>query len=153
MPVNTFKDDEDLKESLNISIIKRLVVYLKPHKKAVGVTLFLMSCTILVELLNPYFLKTGIDKFIRAGDSKNLLILGGVMIILNAVSMVCSRSRIITMGKVTNKILLTIRQQLYTHIQKLSFAFFDNRPIGKILARIIGDVNSLNDLFTNGVTS
>jgi len=153
MPVNTFKDDEDLKESLNISIIKRLVVYLKPHKKAVGLTLFLMSCTILVELLNPYFLKTGIDKFIRAGDSKNLLILGGVMIILNAVSMVCSRSRIITMGKVTNKILLTIRQQLYTHIQKLSFAFFDNRPIGKILARIIGDVNSLNDLFTNGVTS
>ena len=57
------------------------------------------------------------------------------------------------MGKVSNRILLTIRQQLYTHIQKLSFSFFDTRPIGKILARIIGDVNSLSDLFTNSVTT
>lgn len=57
------------------------------------------------------------------------------------------------MARVTNEILLTIRQQLYAHIQKLPFSFFDSRPVGKILARIIGDVNSLNDLFTNSVTS
>lgn len=153
MPVNTFKEDEELKESLNMTIIKRLVSYLKPHNKAVAITLLLMACSICVELLNPFFLKTGIDTFIRSGNTKNLFILGAVMILINAVSMICSRARIIAMGKVTNNILLTIRQQLYTHIQKLSFAFFDNRPIGKILARIIGDVNSLNDLFTNSVTS
>jgi ATP-binding cassette subfamily B protein len=57
------------------------------------------------------------------------------------------------MGRVSNSILLTIRQQLYSHIQKLSFSFFDSRPTGKILARIIGDVNSLNDVFSNSVTS
>ncbi len=112
-----------------------------------------MAVVIFVELLNPYFLKVGIDKYIKAGDSKNLLILGGVMILLNGAGMICSRFRIIIMGKVTNSILLTIRQQLYTHIQKLSFSFFDTRPIGKILARIIGDVNSLSDLFTNSVTT
>ncbi len=153
MPVNTFKDDEELKESLNMSIIRRLSGYLKPHGKSVIITLLLTGLVITVELLNPYFLKTGIDRFIQAGDSKNLILLGGIMILINAVSMLCSRSRIIIMGKVTNNILLTIRQQLYTHIQKLSFAFFDNRPIGKILARIIGDVNSLNDLFSNSVTT
>jgi ATP-binding cassette subfamily B protein len=48
---------------------------------------------------------------------------------------------------------LDIRHQLYTHIQKLSFSFFDNRPVGKILARVIGDVNSLQDLFNNSVTN
>jgi ATP-binding cassette subfamily B protein len=98
-------------------------------------------------------MKVGIDRFITAKDSRSLILLGGVMILLNAAAMICSRYRIIIMGKVTNKILLTIRQQLYTHIQKLSFAFFDNRPVGKILARIIGDVNSLSDLFTNSVTT
>jgi ATP-binding cassette subfamily B protein len=67
--------------------------------------------------------------------------------------MLASRLRINMMASITNKILLTIRQELYTHIQKLSFAFFDSRPAGKILARVIGDVNSLQQLFTNAVTS
>ena len=153
MPINTFREDEKLKESLNLDIIKRLLTYLKPYGGAIIRTLSLMTAAIVVELLNPFFMKVGIDKYIKAGDSKNLLILGGAMILLNGVAMICSRFRIIIMGKVSNSILLTIRQQLYTHIQKLSFSFFDNRPAGKILARIIGDVNSLNDLFTNSVTS
>ncbi len=57
------------------------------------------------------------------------------------------------MASMTNKILVTIRQSLYAHIQKLSFSFFDSRPIGKILARIIGDVNSLSDLFASSITN
>ncbi len=153
MPINNFKDDEKLEQSLNITIVKRLLTYLKPYGGAVAKTLALMLMAIAVELFNPFFLKLGIDKYITAGDWQNLMMLGGIMILVNAVAMVCSRFRIIIMGKVSNRILLTIRQQLYTHIQKLSFSFFDNRPTGKILARIIGDVNSLNELFTNSVTS
>ncbi len=153
MPINTFRDDEKLSESLNLDIIKRLFSYLKPYGSSIVKTLIFMAGVISAELLNPYFLKVGIDKYIKEEEWKKLLIIGGVMIIINAVSMVCSRLRTITMGKVSNSILLTIRQQLYTHIQKLSFSFFDNRPAGKILARIIGDVNSLNDLFVSSVTT
>jgi len=57
------------------------------------------------------------------------------------------------MAKISNNVLLTIRQDLYTHIQKLSFDFFDSRPTGKILARIIGDVNSLKDVLSSSVTT
>ena len=153
MPINNFKEDEELQESLNISLIRRLAAYLKPYIWPVIMTLLLMAVVIAVELFNPYLLKIGIDRFIVQKDWKNLFLLGGVMILVNAVAMLCSRFRTLTMGKVSNSILLTIRQQLYGHIQKLSFSFFDSRPAGKILARIIGDVNSLNDLFTNGVTS
>jgi len=56
------------------------------------------------------------------------------------------------MARITNNILLEIRDELYTHIQTLSFSFFDTRPAGKILARIIGDVNSLKDVLNDGVT-
>jgi ATP-binding cassette subfamily B multidrug efflux pump len=153
MPINNFRQDEELKESLNLNIVKRLLLYLTPYGWPVTKTLLLMGFVIAVELFNPYFLKIGIDKFIKNGDWKNLMLLGAVMVALNGIAMICSRLRVLTMGKVTNKILLTIRHQLYSHIQKLSFSFFDNRPTGKILARIIGDVNSLNDLFTNSVTS
>lgn len=65
------------------------------------------------------------------------------MLILNFIAMIASRIRTIKMASVTNDILLKIRHELYTHIQKLSFSFFDNRPVGKILARVMGDVNSL----------
>ena len=153
MPINNFREDEKLKESLNFDIIKRLLSYLRPYGGAVFKTLLLMAAVIVVDLLNPYLLKIGIDTYIKAGNWKGLLTLGGMMILLNAGAMFCTRSRITVMGKVSNGILLTIRQQLYTHIQKLSFSFFDSRPAGKILARIIGDVNSLNDLFTNSVTT
>jgi ABC-type multidrug transport system, ATPase and permease components len=57
------------------------------------------------------------------------------------------------MAKVCNSILVTIRQELYTHIQTLDLQFFDSRPTGKILARIIGDINSLKDVMNNFVTT
>jgi len=75
------------------------------------------------------------------------------MIAINYVALWASRIRMNIMAAVTNKILLNIRQQLYSHIQKLSFSFFDNRPVGKILARVMGDVNALQELFTNSITT
>ena len=61
--------------------------------------------------------------------------------------------RMYVMARVCNNILVTIRQELYTHIQTLDFHFFDSRPTGKILARIIGDINSLKDVLSNCVTT
>lgn len=153
MAANSFKQDEELKETLNIKIVGKLFAYLKQYKISVLITLLLMLITVSVELFNPYFLKLGIDRFIYNKDIKGLLFLTLIMVIINALSMLCARKRILVMSKVTNGILLSIRQQLYSHIQRLSFSFFDSRPVGKILARIIGDVNSLSDLFTNSVTS
>jgi len=153
MPINNFREDEVMVEKINAFTIKRLFGYLRPHMKAVFQTLLLMGIATGVDLLNPYFLKIGIDKYIANGDGVGILVIGAIMIVINSLSMFSARIRMVKMAKVTNDILLTVRQQLYTHIQKLSFSFFDNRPVGKILARIIGDVNSLNDLFTNSVTS
>jgi ATP-binding cassette subfamily B multidrug efflux pump len=153
MPFDSLKDDEYTKETLNKEIIIKLLAYLKPYKVQVSMTLLLMGLVIGIELLNPYFLKLAIDKYIVNKDIAGLLQLGLVMILIKVVSLFGARYRIRIMAGVTNKILLTIRQQLYTHIQKLPFNFFDTRPVGKILARIIGDVNSLNDLFTNSVTN
>ena len=49
--------------------------------------------------------------------------------------------------------LATLREDLFNHIQTLSFSFFDTHSAGKILVRVINDVNSLNDLFTNGIVN
>lgn len=153
MPFNNFRKDETLKETVNIKVVIRLFSYLRPYILRVLNVLFLIGMVILVELLNPYFIKVGIDKYIANSNVKGLLILGGIMAFANVVAMVCAKYRILIMAGVSNKILFSIRQELYNHIQNLSFDFFDNRSVGKILARIVGDVNSLYDLFTNSVTN
>ncbi|SHH87897.1 ATP-binding cassette, subfamily B [Caloranaerobacter azorensis DSM 13643] len=153
MAKNTVRQDEKLNEIVKRDIIKRLYSYLKPYKFEVFQVLVLMGVVIGVNLLNPYFFRLGIDEYIANKDIKGLFLLGGLVILINIVSMICSRWRIKKMARITNNILVTIRHQLYEHIQKLSFEFFDNRPNGKIIARIIGDVNSLNNLFTSSVTN
>ena len=54
-------------------------------------------------------------------------------------------------SEITNNILVNIRHELYSHIQNLSFDFFDYRPVGKILARVVGDVNALKNLFNQSI--
>lgn len=153
MARNSVKQDEELKTRSNLSILKRLFKYLKPYVFKVVTVVLIMVFVMICGLLNPYLMQIAIDKYITAHNLSGLIYLGIFMIALNFIAMLLSKVRFVMMSSVTNKVLLTIRQELYDHIQKLSFSFFDSRPVGKILARIVGDVNSLQDLFTNSVTS
>ncbi len=153
MPFNNFREDETSHETVRMDLIRRLFRYLIPYRLKVLVIIALMGVVIGIELLNPYFLKLAIDHYIVAKDIPGLFGLGLVVIGFNGVALLCARRRIQMMSGVTHRVLLTIRQELYSHIQKLSLQFFESRPAGKILARIIGDVNSLSDLFSNSVTN
>lgn len=153
MARNSTKQDEQFSESSKGELIVRIFSYLSPYKLKVSLVIFLMILVMLCSLLNPYILKLAIDKYIGTANIKGLAWIAAFMLVLNIISLIASRIRINVMASVTNSALLNIRQELYTHIQKLSFTFFDNRPVGKILARVIGDVSSLQDLFTNSVTS
>ncbi len=82
---------------------------------------------------------------------KGLIMVAGIAVVINLIAALCIRKRTQIMGQVSNKVLMEIRQELYEHIQKLSFNFFDHRPVGKILARVIGDVDSLKDVLNNSV--
>ncbi|WP_454052758.1 ABC transporter ATP-binding protein [Clostridium sp. Marseille-Q7071] len=153
MAKNSINQDEKITSRSNKEIFSRLIKYLKPFRVKVFFIIFLMIIIMISGLLTPYLLKISIDKFIVAKNAKGLIITTLLVITINFIGMLSSRVSTIEMSKITNNILLNIRQELYTHIQKLSFAFFDERPVGKILARVIGDVNSLSELFSSGVTT
>ncbi len=147
------REDEKLEEKVSIDILKRLFKYLKPYKREVFIVLFFIFVVMAVDLLNPYFIKFAIDRFIKDKDSNGLILVGILMIVLNLISMISAKKRTQRMSKITHGILLNIRQDLYNHIQQLSFTFFDERPVGKILSRIISDVNSLANLFNMSITN
>lgn len=142
-----------MKKHLNRSTIIRLFGYLKPHKKQTLLAISLMIISMFCTLVNPYLLQIAIDVHIAHKNLNGLLSIGGILLVISFLSLLLSRTYTIMIAKITNQILLDIRHELYAHIQTLSFDFFDNRPVGKILARVIGDVNALQDLFTQTIQS
>ena len=153
MGFNSYKDDEQTYEKGKRQTLMRLFSYLLAYKKHISIVLLIMGFCVVVSLLNPLFLEQAIDTYISKGNMPGLYRLIAFAVTLNIIMIMGIKLRMYMMAKVCNSILVTIRQELYTHIQTLDFHFFDSRPTGKILSRIIGDINSLKDVLGNFVTT
>lgn len=153
MAVNSYKSDEQSVEKSKRETLVRLFRYLFQYKLQIIGVLLLMGYCVAVSLINPLIMERAIDTHIRGNDYTGLVKLMIAALAVNLLVVFAVKLRMYIMAKVCNKILLTIRQELYTHIQTLDFKFFDSRPTGKILSRIIGDINSLKDVLNNCVTT
>lgn len=153
MSFNSYKDDEASTERSKVQTLKRLFSYLLAYRGQIVLVLLIMGYGVAVSLVNPLIIESATDDYISQGDLHGLYRLLLFALVINLFLVVTVKLRMYIMAKVCNQILLTIRQEIYTHIQKLDFAFFDSRPTGKILSRIIGDINSLKDVLSNFVTT
>ena len=151
-------DDEALERPFNKAQFIRLLKYMVPYKKNVIIALILMTIATLSSLGSTMLLSRAVDALDKGAEANpgamaSLLynIIG--MVVLAVVGALCTRHRIRLMDTAGRKALATLREDLFRHIQGLSFSFFDSRSPGKILVRVINDVNSLNDLFTNGIVN
>lgn len=153
MSINSFREDEEQKEVLKKDTLVRLFKYLLEYKKEIIIVLLMIAVITAVELINPVLIEKAINDELANGDITGLLIIIGAAVLMNIVRLVFSRFRVLKMQTVANKVLVKIREQLYEHIQTLGFGFFDSRPTGKILARIIGDINGLSDVLNDSVTT
>lgn len=153
MAINSVRDDENTSSVGKMVTLLRLFKYLLAYKKQIILVLLMMGGTVTITLINPLIVENAIDIYIKNNDWNGLLKLGIFAASINIIFVILVKLRMYIMAEITGNVLLTIRQELYVHIQKLSFTFFDSRPTGKILARIIGDVNSLRDVLNNSVTT
>lgn len=153
MAVNATRTDEQVQTVSKRKTLARMFYYLLAYKKQVVAVLTIMLVSVVITLINPLIIQQEIDVYIAGEDWHGLKRLGIVAVLLNLTLVLLVKIRMYIMAKVSNEVLLTIREELYTHIQTLSFQFFDSRPTGKILARIIGDVNSLKEVLSNSVTT
>ncbi|HCA69760.1 MAG TPA: multidrug ABC transporter ATP-binding protein [Lachnospiraceae bacterium] len=153
MSVNAVREDESIQSVSKKVTLTRLFKYLLAYKSSIAIVIFIMLVTVAITIINPLILERAVDVHIANRDFNRLLKLGIAAVAINILFVILVKLRMYLMAKISNHVLLTIRQELYTHIQKLSFHFFDSRPTGKILARIIGDVNSLKDVLSSSVTT
>lgn len=152
MAVNAIRQDEEQKEVLKKDTLVRLYKYLLKFKKELIVVALIMLVTLLINMVSPLIMERAVNVYVAAGDVAGLLKLGAGAILLFIIFALGTRERMLIMSRLSNQVLLMIREELYAHIQTLSFHFFDSRPTGKVLARLIGDVNSLKDLLSDSVT-
>ncbi|WP_311055207.1 ABC transporter ATP-binding protein [Enterococcus faecalis] len=151
MARNTFDVDETLEKEFNWSHYKRLGAYIKPYKKAVFKTLFVIILANLASMLGPYFTKIAIDQVIPQKNLSLLLILGAIFLFSLMIIGWCMRYRIYAITEIGQDILKDMRFSIFEHLQKLPFSYFDSRPHGKILIRVVNYINTLSDLLSNGL--
>jgi len=145
-------DDEALERPFDKSQFFRLLKYMTPYKKSVAVALVLMVVAMVCNLGQTFLLSRAVSSLEGATPivPYQLVI---AMLVMAVVGALCTRYRVRLMDSAGQKAIATLRQDLFDHIQGLSFSFFDTRSAGKILVRVINDVNSLSDLFTNGIVN
>lgn len=151
MARNKFNVDEELETEFNWSHYKRIGAYIKPYKKALFITLLIILTANVAGMLGPFFTKIAIDEII---PDKNIPLLIGISILflLSLVVIgICMRYRIQWITQIGQNILKDMRLDIFQHLQKLPFSYFDNRPHGKILIRVVNYINTLSDLLSNGL--
>ncbi|MDE6724500.1 MAG: ABC transporter ATP-binding protein, partial [Ruminiclostridium sp.] len=151
MARNKFDVDETLESPFDIRHLKRALVYCKRYRGKIFLSLFLSAAAAVVGLFAPLITQYALDVTIPKGSIKEILILGGLLLLSIVLSVLLSVRRSKIMTKVGQDIVYDIRKDLYEHLQRLSFEYYDSRPHGKILVRIINYINSVSDLMTNGL--
>ncbi len=148
---NTFQEDEMLEQEFNAEQLKRLGGYMKPYAKEIFIALIIILLSTMANLVTPLLIKYVIDDFIPDSRLDLVLLTGGVFGVVIIISSICMKYRIRYMSKIGQSVIRDIRGDLFKHLQTLPFTYYDSRPHGKILVRVVNYINSLSDLLSNGL--
>ncbi|MCM3178436.1 ABC transporter ATP-binding protein [Cytobacillus horneckiae] len=148
-----YSTDEVIEKPFNWKQMLRLFSYMKPYGKGLlPLSIMMVLINTAIRLVIPIIIGVyTLDKALVDKDMSLLIILVGVIAGLYVISYIANYFRIKWMNTLGQSVIYDLRKHLFTHVQSLSHRFFDQRSAGSILVRIMNDINSLQELFTNGV--
>jgi ATP-binding cassette subfamily B protein len=148
---NRYDADEYLDEKVSLFNIKRVVGYLIKAQGHLKLSLVFSILASLASLVGPLFVQRALDEAVPNKDIKLLILMAVYLTASIVVSIALSAIRNILVARAGAAIIHDIRYDLISHLQKLSFSFFDSRPHGKIFVRVVPYVNSVSDALSNGI--
>ena len=151
MARNKFDVDENLETPFDIKHLKRAMVYVGRYKGRMILSLTLSALAVIIGLFEPVITQHAIDKVIPSKNIPQLILMAVLLLLTIVVNIILATIRSRIMTKVGQDIIFDIRTDLFEHLQRLSFEYYDSRPHGKILVRIINYVNSVSDTLSNGI--
>lgn len=157
MARNRYDVDEALNTPFNKKHLKRVLGYVKPYRKLLLSALVVMILATVLSLMGPYLFQLLVDDVITpnegpwSGSIPAVIILVVLYVLTNALSAFCSRRRIKLSTRAGQHIICDLRADLFQKLQQLPFSYYDDRPHGKIIVRVVNYVNTLSDLLSNGI--
>ncbi len=151
MARNRFDVDEDLETPFNFDNLKNCMGYVNRYKKDMIIALLLSAVGSVVGLTGPILIQKAMDIAIPHKDMHYLITLCVLLAVTILVNIGFNTIRTVIIAKVGQNIVHDIRKDLFDHLQALPFSYYDNRPQGKILVRVVHYVNSVSDALSNGI--
>jgi len=151
MARNKFDIDENLESPFDITHFRRAMVYIRKQQKPMILAFVLSALSAAIALSAPLIMQHVVDVTIPAKDVGPLIWWSALMLATIVVSVVLATIRSRIMTSVGQDIIFDIRTDLFKHLQELPFQYYDDRPQGKILIRVVNYVNSVSDVLSNGI--
>ena len=143
---------EDMKDRYREWVLfKRVLVYLKPYAQWVALVIFLLLGVSLFNLAGPYLTKVVIDDYIKVSDFEGLDVVAGLYLAVLVASFVFQFCQSYLMQYIGQKVMFDLRSKVFAHLHRMSFSYFDKNPIGKMITRVVNDVEVLNEMLTSGL--
>ena len=144
-------EEQDLGKVYDRVLMKRLLAYLKPYKFQLLVIAFFTLGSTLSRLVGPYLWKIGIDEHITPGQLDGLNTIAFFLVLGLIADFVFGYFGEYYTQMTGQHVMRDLRQTLFSHLQRLDVQYFDKNPVGRLMTRVMGDVQVLNELFTSGV--
>ena len=146
-----FHEEEAIEKTYDLRVTLRLLGYLKPYWKMTAFALVLTFLTNILISLQPYFTKVAVDDYITPKVTDGIWLFALAFFGVFLFRFLFSYIQEILLNVVGQRVMFDIRTQIYTKLQQQEVAYYDKYPVGRIITRITGDVDALNELFTSGV--
>ena len=144
-------EPEVLGKAYDARLMRRLLGYLRPHGRAVTVSLVAIGAGSILQLAQPWLTKIAIDDHIATGNVDGLDGIALAFLAVLAGYFVCEYVQTWTMQMMGQRIMFDLRMQIHRHLQRLDLRFYDRNPVGRLMTRVTTDVDALNELFASGV--
>src|SRR2546427_3619802 len=147
------QEEEVLGKAYDSRLMRRLITYLRPYKGYVVLALVLILFESSLEVTFPWLTKIAIDRYIKVANIAGLGTIAIIYMALLLVRFVCASAETFVLQNTGQKIMYDMRMQVFQHLQGLSPSFYDRNPVGRLITRVITDVDVLNELFSAGLVS
>ena len=144
-------EEQELGKVYDRVLMKRLLAYLKPYRLQLVLLGFFILGNTLARLAGPFLMQLAIDANITPGQLEGLGTIAMFMVLALVSDFVFSYFEEYRTQLLGQHVMRDLRQTLFTHLQRLDVQFFDKNPVGRLMTRVMGDVQVLNELFSSGV--
>jgi len=151
VPDAHLEQDEVLGRAFDRRLAARLWVAARAHRPLLYATLALYPAIALAELSQPYLLKIAIDDHILAGDWIGLSLTAAVYAATLAVLYGLRMLEAYLMALVGQRVTHDLRNALFGHLLRLEAGFYDRNPVGRLMTRVLNDVEAVSEAFTSGL--